>query len=107
MRLSTQNAAALYALVNQEGVFNTRVRLIGEIPNTEPPDDAMARRDNENSYTRIYSEDDVPAQRGRPRGWYDDGRSYYYRPATLLPTTPLLRQSRLFPVWSVTVEDQR
>ena len=32
VRLSTQNAATLFALVKEEGVFNTRVRLIGEIP---------------------------------------------------------------------------
>ena len=29
VRLSTQNAATLYALVKEEGVFNTRVRLVG------------------------------------------------------------------------------
>ena len=32
VRLSTQNAATLYALVKEEGVFNTRVRLVGEAP---------------------------------------------------------------------------
>ena len=32
VRLSTQNAATLYALVKQEGVFNTRVKLTGEVP---------------------------------------------------------------------------
>jgi hypothetical protein len=82
VRLSTQNAATLYALVKQEGVFNTRVKLTGEIPKTEPPDDALVRRDNGNRdyYARNYSNDDE-FQRGRqPRGWYDDGRSYYYRP---------------------------
>ena len=32
VRLSTQNAATLYALVKQEGVFNTRVKLTGQAP---------------------------------------------------------------------------
>jgi hypothetical protein len=32
VRLSTENAATLFALVKDEGVFNTRVRLIGETP---------------------------------------------------------------------------
>jgi hypothetical protein len=83
VRLSTQNAATLYALVKQEGVFNTRVRLTGVIPKTDNGDDAVARRDNGNrDYARTYStDDDIPPQRSRqPRGWYDDGRSYYYRP---------------------------
>lgn len=80
VRLSTQNAAILYALVKQEGVFNTRVRLTGEAPKTDNVDDAVARRNNGNrDYVRNYSADDEP-QRGRQRGWYDDGRSYYYRP---------------------------
>jgi lipoprotein-anchoring transpeptidase ErfK/SrfK len=80
VRLSTQNAATLYALVKQEGVFNTRVRLTGEAPNTDNVDDAVARRNNGNrDYVRNYSDDEF--QRGRqPRGWSDDGRSYYYRP---------------------------
>jgi L,D-transpeptidase catalytic domain len=80
VRLSTQNAATLFALVKQEGVFNTRVRLVGQIPNTDPADDAIARRDNRDNYARIYSDDDTSPQRSRQRGWYDDGRSYYYRP---------------------------
>ncbi len=41
VRLSTQNAATLYALVKEEGVFNTRVRLTGEAPKG---DDAVARQ---------------------------------------------------------------
>ena len=44
VRLSTQNAATLYALVKEEGVFNTRVRLVGEAPKD---DDAVARRNND------------------------------------------------------------
>src|SRR6478672_10647077 len=46
VRLSTQNAATLYALVKEEGVFHTRVRLIGEIPKSN--DDLVARRDRGN-----------------------------------------------------------
>ena len=70
----------LYALVKQEGVFNTRVRLVGEAPKTDNLDDEVARRNNGNrDYVRNYStDDDVPPQRNR--GWYDNGsRSYYYR----------------------------
>src|SRR5512139_2995812 len=46
VRLSTQNAATLYALVKDEGVFNTRVRLIGEIPKSS---DLVASRDRSSS----------------------------------------------------------
>jgi hypothetical protein len=48
VRLSTQNAATLYALVKAEGVFNTRVKLTGETPKIDRPDDAIARRDRGN-----------------------------------------------------------
>ena len=87
VRLSTQNAATLYALVKEEGVFNTRVRLVGEAPRD---DDAVARRNNDASrnrdYVRNYTTDsddsiDPSFQRSRQRGWYDNSaRSYYYRP---------------------------
>jgi L,D-transpeptidase-like protein len=46
VRLSTQNAATLYALVKEEGVFNTHVRLVGGIPNSG---DLVAGRDRGNS----------------------------------------------------------
>jgi hypothetical protein len=46
VRLSTQNAATLYALVKDAGVFNTRVRLIGEIPKSS---DLVASRDGSSS----------------------------------------------------------
>ena len=78
VRLSTQNAATLFALVKQEGVFNTRVRLVGQIPNTDPADDAIARRDNRDNYARIYSDDDTSSQRSRQRGWYDYRPQRYY-----------------------------
>jgi len=49
----------LYALVKQEGVFNTRVRLVGEAPKTDNLDDEVARRNNGNrDYVRNYSTDD-------------------------------------------------
>jgi hypothetical protein len=63
VRLSTQNAATLYALVKEEGVFHTRVRLIGEIPKSN--DDLVARRDRGNidqprrNYVRDYDTDNA------------------------------------------------
>ncbi|HET8545092.1 MAG TPA: L,D-transpeptidase [Pseudolabrys sp.] len=60
VRLSTQNAATLYALVKDEGVFNTRVRLVGEIPKSS---DLVASRDRGNSTTREStrgSDNDTP-----------------------------------------------
>ncbi|HET7802677.1 MAG TPA: L,D-transpeptidase [Pseudolabrys sp.] len=102
VRLSTQNAATLYALVKDEGVFNTRVRLIGEIPKSS---DLVASRDRGNNaaresthspdtdqprgnYVRNYTtddtdEDDVPRQRNyQVRSGRDaqyGSRSYYYQ----------------------------
>jgi hypothetical protein len=64
VRLSTQNAATLYALVKDEGVFNTRVKLTGETP--KGSEDAIARRNgNERDMTRTRDND-----RGTAR--YDD-----------------------------------
>jgi L,D-transpeptidase catalytic domain len=113
VRLSTQNAATLYALVKDEGVFNTRVRLTGTAPQ---PDEPVARRDRNNgndreaarnrdsdrdagrnrAYVRNYTADDddtadVPPQRSRPvRGWQQmpDPRSYYYRPPPYYYSSP-------------------
>jgi L,D-transpeptidase-like protein len=96
VRLSTQNAATLYALVKEEGVLNTRVRLTGEAPKG---DDAVARRDRTNGndrdgarnrdYVRNYTTDDdddvangQPQQRGyltRGRETQYSSRSSYYR----------------------------
>lgn len=100
VRLSTENAATLFALVKEEGVFNTRVRLVGDAP--KPADVPVARRepakdrdttrnanrdasrDTSRAYVRNDSTDDdgaaisPPPQRSRPR----DARayySYYYR----------------------------
>ncbi len=97
VRLSTQNAATLYALVKDEGVFNTRVRLVGEIPKSS---DLVASRDRSNSaptrdgeptrrsYVRNNSADntdvdDAPPQRnyqvrsGRETQY--GSRPYYYQ----------------------------
>src|SRR5262249_22105762 len=103
VRLSTQHAATLYALVKQEGVFNTRVKLTGEAPNFDSSDDAVARRGNggdrpwarNGDYMRNYTTDDdaaIDAQaqqrsyqtRGRdtqygPRPYYYQEQPYYYR----------------------------
>jgi hypothetical protein len=96
VRLSTQNAATLYALVKEEGVFNTRVRLTGEAARG---DDAVARRDRTNGndpdgarnrdYVRTYTtddDDDVANAQSQRRGYQTRGRetqyssrSYYYR----------------------------
>jgi len=100
VRLSTQNAATLYALVKDEGVFNTHVRLTGETPRSDEP---VARRDRNNGndhdaarnrdYVRNNTTDDddtvdAPPQRSRQtRGWItpDNSRSYYYRPQPYYP----------------------
>jgi hypothetical protein len=88
------NAATLFALVKEEGVFNTRVRLTGEAPKG---DDAVARRGNDRDgarnrdYVHNYTTDDdadaANAQqqrgyqtRGRETQYYYRERPYYYRP---------------------------
>ena len=96
VRLSTQHAAILYALVKQEGVFNTRVKLTGETPKFDRGEDAVARRGNgarNSDYVHNYTPDgdeaiDAQAQqrsyqtRGRdvqygPRPYYYQERSYF------------------------------
>ena len=64
VRLAPQNAATLYALVKDEGVFNTRVRLIGEIP--KGSDELVASRDRgseqpRRTYGRYYSTENTYA----------------------------------------------
>ena len=102
VRLAPQNAATLYALVKDEGVFNTRVRLIGEIPKSS---DLVASRDRGNStareparnpdsdqprrsYVRNYTTDDADADDAPPlqRNYQvrsgretQYGPRYYYR----------------------------
>ena len=87
VRLSTQNAATLYALVKEEGVFNTHVRLIGEIP--KGSDDLVASRDRGNmdqprrNYGRYYSTENTYADDGWQRDYQvRSGREtqYGYRP---------------------------
>jgi hypothetical protein len=87
VRLSTQNAATLYALVKAEGVFNTHVRLIGEIP--KGSDDAVASRDRGNidqsrrTYGRYYATENTYAEDGWQRDYQvRSGREtqYGYRP---------------------------
>jgi len=84
VRLSTQNAATLYALVKDEGVFNTRVRLVGEAPQSDQPVARDRDSGRNRDYVRNYTDDDVygaPPQRTRQmRGWItpDSSRSYYY-----------------------------
>jgi L,D-transpeptidase-like protein len=97
VRLSTENAAKLFALVKEEGVFNTRVRLIGNIPKAsevpvarrEPAKDRdAARNTNRESTRRAYVRNDsaddddsaTSAQQQRNRSQaFTDPRAYYYR----------------------------
>lgn len=88
VRLAPQNAAILYALVKDEGVFNTLVRLKGEIPKT---DDLVAGRGNGPSRSRDYvrndsTDDDLHEAPQRSyqtrygRQTQYSSRSYNYRP---------------------------
>jgi hypothetical protein len=100
VRLSPQNAATLYALVKEEGVFNTIVRLKGQIPQTNDlvarrggGNDREAERNNDGGrnrdYARSYTADDEDAadaplqpRMRQSRGWREvqsGSRSYYYR----------------------------
>src|SRR5262249_7662108 len=94
VRLSTQNAATLYALVKSEGVFNTRVKLTGQTPRFDRDDDAVARRSPRGDYVHNYTTDDDDAAeaqaqqqrlyRGRDnqygyRQYYYPDRPSYYR----------------------------
>lgn len=88
VRLAPQTAATLIALVKDEGVFNTRVRLTGEAPK---PDDLVASRDRGNDdvadsppqrryQIRSGRESQYSARpyyRERPYPYY--GRRYYGR----------------------------
>jgi hypothetical protein len=90
VRLAPENAAKLFALVKDEGVFNTRVRLIGEIPKSS---DLIAGRDrgdqSRTTYARNSTADDVDAddvplpqrnyQVRSGREMQYSSRSYYYR----------------------------
>lgn len=93
VRLAPQNAATLFALVKDEGVLNTRVRLTGETPQSDAP---VASRDrprdaqaNAADATRarsiarndtVDSDEYVPPQRTyQARGTQYGSSSYYYR----------------------------
>jgi len=81
VRLSTQHAATLYALVKEEGVFNTRVKLTGETPKFDS--DAVARRGNggdrssaRNNY--ITNDDDAIEAQAQQRSYQTPGRGIQY-----------------------------
>jgi len=101
VRLSTQNAATLYALVKREGVFNTRVKLTGEAPKLDRDDDAMARRGNGNRYT---TDDDDAANAQAQQRYYQTRGQYNSRPILLSGATvllPILWPRPLLSVWLV------
>jgi hypothetical protein len=100
VRLAPQNAATLFALIKDEGVFNTRVRLIGHIPKNS---DLVASRDRNGApggdlpdggaqARNYYTEDDAGDSSPQPnyqagggretqyssRAYYYRGRPYYY-----------------------------
>ena len=79
VRLAPENAATLFALVKAEGVKNTRVALVGDIPRTN---ELVARRGN----AGIVADEDftgaLPPRKLRtaPGGWQEiprGTRSYY------------------------------
>ena len=72
VRLSTQNAATLYALVKEEGVYNTRVKLVGTTPKI--PDQPVARRSNGNRSAARTRNSDRDASRDRDNN--NDERTY-------------------------------
>jgi hypothetical protein len=81
VRLAKANAAALFALVKEQGVKNTKVKLVGDIP-----DSAVAKREPGS----IYSEEDTSAPRPRARtsrGRWEvyNGPRYYYRARGFFP----------------------
>ena len=80
VRLAKANAAVLFALVKEQGVKNTKVALVGEIP-----DAVVARRDP----GAIYHEEDtsVPQRARASRGRWEvyNGPRYYYRARGFFP----------------------
>jgi L,D-transpeptidase catalytic domain len=92
VRLSVAHAAILWALVKQNKMANTRVELIGHIPNRN---ELLARRElgneaNTNNADRgdIANDPDVtgdippPPPQQQAGGWHEyreGGRTYYYR----------------------------
>lgn len=83
VRLAPQNAATLFALVKYEGVFNTRVRLTGETPQSNVPmaDSGRLRDVVRYSNNDDNDVDDAPPPRSyqtRMRDTQYSSRSYYY-----------------------------
>lgn len=68
VRLAPQNAATLYALVKDEGLFNTRVRLTGDAPQSNEP---VANRDRSKRNDHVTARTDTSrtneADTARPR----------------------------------------
>ena len=56
VRLAPQNAATLYALVKEEGLFNTRVRLTGDAP---PSNEPVANRDRSKGNDHVTARTDM------------------------------------------------
>jgi hypothetical protein len=96
VRLSTQNAATLYALVKQEGVFNTRVKLTGQAPKFDRDDDAVARRGN--GYDRTTNDDDANDAQALQRTYQTRGRDFQYNaPQYYYRERPYYGRSLFFP----------
>ena len=86
VRLSTEHAATLFALVKKEGVFNARVRLIGDTPKTadvpvarrEPAKDrdTVRNRDNNRDAARARSNDHEAARTTNRETTRDTSRAY-------------------------------
>ena len=98
VRLSTQNAATLYALVKQEGVFNTRVKLTGEAPKFDNGDDAVARRGNGRGYTT--DDDDAAYAQAQQRNYQMRARDSLQHAPILLSGATLLSFLRPQPLLS-------
>ena len=78
VRLSRENSATLFALVKEEGVFNTRVRLIGDTP--KAPDVPVARRGPTKDHDAARNRDnDRDATRNTNRGAARDTSRAYVR----------------------------
>jgi len=77
VRLSRENAATLFALVKEEGVFNTRVRLVGDIP--KPPDVPVARREPTKDRDARNRDSDRDTTRARNRDATRDTSRAYVR----------------------------
>jgi hypothetical protein len=95
VRLAPANAAALFALVKQEGLGNTKVVLSGETPSRAP---AVAKRrpaprlEPTETYAReyrvpqpYYDQRTAPYYERRPSPYYEQRPSYYQRRIYVYP----------------------